>query len=434
MSYEMFRIYAPALNTVSSLEFVLCDEGHRIKGLDSKISLALNNCAAIRRVVMTGTPVQNNLTELFALVNFVVPGYLGEDLASFRTLYESASSAQELQSKLKVIMLRRTKEQILSKILPARHIRYVFADFGYGQSSIDNRQSVNYENCCEEARIGESNGNAIAGKMILLPIIMNARMICSGGVASETTNFQTVDVSKRAESLLRSSVKLRVLKQLLQNIRTCCPQDRIIIASNFLNTLDAVKVIATHQRWSSLRIDGSVSTDARHNILKLFNSNTFTASNEPLFPILLLATKAGGEGLNLVAANHMILMDIDWNPAVDTQTMGRIWRPGQQKEVFIYRLLISNSIEECILRRQQKKVSLHEQLFRALTNSLHIFLSSRISLYSLRYNILLKIVMGLRSMLWILWNSRQLLIVALMRPIQRRTPINSRHQLHLNQF
>lgn len=377
MSYDMFRIYAPALNTVQSLEFVFCDEGHRIKGLDSKISVALNSCAAMRRVVMTGTPVQNNLQELFAIVNFVVPGYLGEDIHAFRARYEVASTAVdeehrrslqcELQSKLKTLMLRRTKEQILSKILPRRHIRYIFVDFvdfdyKSGKTSDSEISQLDlYQKCCNDAETIESEFRKTSGRQstALLPLFMQARLICSNGSPSPTisnTSGRSISVSESAELLLKQSSKLRILQDLLSTILTNQPQEKIIIASSFLSTLDAVKVVTTMHQWPSLRIDGSISTDSRHKILKLFNTNTLTSNNRPLFSILLLATKAGGEGLNLVAANHLVLMDIDWNPAVDAQTMGRIWRPGQVKEVYIYRMIVPNTIEESILQRQLKKV------------------------------------------------------------------------------
>lgn len=383
MSYDMFRIYAAALNTLPTLEFVICDEGHRIKGLDSKISLALNNCAAMRRIVMTGTPVQNNLLELFALVNFVLPGYLGEDLAAFRSRYEIGKEGsesqrrfaqQELTAKMQKLMLRRTKEQILSKILPPRHVRYIFTDFGYagnrnfitndprdGNIAIPTTQENTYTECYEEASQCEQESK-LAGKSLgqasMLPLFMKGRIICScGSTNEESTQNGSITHSDRVQLLLANSTKLRFLHDLIGMIRSNRPHEKIVIASSFLSTLDAIKCLTMHMKWSSLRIDGSVSTDARHKILQLFNSTTVTSNNEPLFSILLLATKAGGEGLNLIAANHLVMMDIDWNPAVDAQTMGRIWRPGQKREVFIYRMIVPNTIEESILNRQMQKVN-----------------------------------------------------------------------------
>lgn len=410
LSYDQFRIYAQALNTIPSLEFVFCDEGHRIKGLDSKISLALNGCSAMRRVVMTGTPVQNNLQELFALVNFVAPGVLGDDVVAFRERYEGVGSGsagdeqrkqaqQELQAKVQSLMLRRTKEQVLAKILPARHIRYLFVNFDYDASAIapslaedhptdvgggsSNQQTDVYRHCCDSAREKMAAQQQSSTPPALLPIFMKARMICSYGagaaissdgvVAAATgpmpalssssgsssvsaSTSTSISIQDRATLLLTQSAKLRALRNLLLHLRRSRPQEKVIVASAFLDTLDAVKVMVSSEKFSSLRIDGSVSTDARHKILKLFNSATMTSNHEPLFSILLLATKAGGEGLNLVAANHLVMMDVDWNPAVDAQTMGRIWRPGQTKEIYIYRMIIPNTIEESILRRQLQKV------------------------------------------------------------------------------
>lgn len=458
LSYDLYRIYAPALNTLTStqLGLVLCDEGHHLKALDSKVTTALNQCVARRRILMTGTPLQNNLDELFTVVNFVLPGYLAPTLSDFRTHYSvlidavkgkatdvttrKAALESELQSKLRPIMLRRTRETILAAILPPRRVCYLFADFRYGLSSSATTEDADttwqesqYAECVAAA-VARYDSEAVADDpqdsslthpsskrktssirannitkrshgpkkvdlKAVFPILMQARLLCSVGAAQSTptsratisSSIHTTTNPTPAEQILQSSAKLRLLRDLIQLIHSQHPQDKIIVASAFNQTLDHVKTIAQHMRWSSLRIDGSVEAERRHKIVRFFNnandnnsdhghstnkqtgpqaiSTTGTSTTTPSvainpFFLLLLSQRAGGEGLTLTGANHLLLLDIDWNPAVDAQSMGRVYRQGQTKPVYIYRLVMINTIEETMLRRQTHKDALAQSLLQ----------------------------------------------------------------------
>lgn len=464
LSYDLYRIYAPALNTLTptQLGLVLCDEGHHLKALDSKVTTALNQCVARRRILMTGTPLQNNLDELYTVVNFVLPGYLAPTLSDFRAHYSVLIDAvkgktadvvankvaleNELQSKLRPIMLRRTRETILAAILPPRRVCYLFTDFRYGQSSsasseeADTWQERQYVECVAAAVAREDSeatvddpednnhtrtssrrkssstkdikrpyGTKKVDLKAVFPILMQARLLCSVGASRSTPtsdssikatasgNDGSINASMKvtpvAEEILQCSAKLRLLRDLIQQIRSDHPQDKIIVASAFNQTLDHVKTIAQYMRWSSLRIDGSVEAEKRHKIVRFFNTtnennadnngtnrqtgsqptNPTTSSTtvpsaaatttNPFF-LLLLSQRAGGEGLTLTGANHLVLLDIDWNPAVDAQTMGRVYRQGQSKPVYIYRLVMINTIEETMLRRQTHKDALAQSLLQ----------------------------------------------------------------------
>lgn len=124
---------------------------------------------------------------------------------------------------------------------------------------------------------------------------------------------------------------------------------KVIIASNFTATLDAVWRLVKRKRLGSLRIDGSVAADKRMKIVNLFNK-------EQGFPLLLLSTHVGGVGLNLTAADRLIILDPDWNPSTDEQVMARIWRQGQTRPTHVYRLYLIGTMEESILSRQKDKV------------------------------------------------------------------------------
>jgi superfamily II DNA or RNA helicase len=126
-------------------------------------------------------------------------------------------------------------------------------------------------------------------------------------------------------------------------------RDKLVIASNFISTLNTIEPIIKAAGHQFLRIDGSVASDKRQNIVDLFNNENSA------FSVCLISVKAGGVGLNLIGANRLLLFEPDWNPATDAQAIGRVWRVGQKKEVFIYRLVCASSIEESIVARQQHK-------------------------------------------------------------------------------
>jgi superfamily II DNA or RNA helicase len=125
--------------------------------------------------------------------------------------------------------------------------------------------------------------------------------------------------------------------------------DKVVIASNFISTLNTIEPIVKASGHQFLRIDGSVASEKRQNIVDLFNNENSA------FTVCLISVKAGGVGLNLIGANRLILFEPDYNPATDQQAIGRVWRVGQKKEVFIYRMVCASSIEESILGRQRHK-------------------------------------------------------------------------------
>ncbi|RVE62648.1 hypothetical protein OJAV_G00159210 [Oryzias javanicus] len=148
------------------------------------------------------------------------------------------------------------------------------------------------------------------------------------------------------------SGKLLVLSDLLAAIRELSPSDRVVLVSNYTQTLDLLQDLCKHKGYTFCRLDGQTPTGQRQRLVDCFNSSY---SQNFLF---LLSSKAGGVGLNLIGASHLVLYDIDWNPANDIQAMARVWRDGQKKTVHIYRLLTAGTIEERIYQRQVSKQGL----------------------------------------------------------------------------
>lgn len=219
----------------------------------------------------------------------------------------------ELKQRLSGLMLRRTKAAVLTSILPpcARcllPIAMLPAEWDSYQRMADGIVSE-----------GAKDVNVLAS-------LMSARIWCSGSSPS----------------------KLRLCEAMLEAI--VLRGEKAVVVSNFSSTLDAVRLFSRARRWGSLRIDGAVAADKRLKIAQFFNEDQAMQ-----FPLLLLSSRAGGVGLNLVGASRLILLDPDWNPATDEQAMARVWREGQRRPVFIYRMCLAGTVEESILLRQRDK-------------------------------------------------------------------------------
>jgi superfamily II DNA or RNA helicase len=143
---------------------------------------------------------------------------------------------------------------------------------------------------------------------------------------------------------------------MLQQIRTCNPNDKVVIVSNFTSALSIIESsILEPRQFSYLRLDGNTAAQNRQSLVDTFNRTT----TEHSF-CFLLSAKAGGCGLNLIGANRLVMFDNDWNPSTDIQSMGRVYRTGQTKPCFIYRLFTSGTLEEVIFQRQRQKAALSE--------------------------------------------------------------------------
>ncbi|KAM9404599.1 DNA repair and recombination protein RAD54B isoform 2-T2 [Salvelinus alpinus] len=375
ISYEMLL---RSLEVKLEFELVICDEGHRLKNSSIKTSSALSGLSCTRRVILTGTPVQNDLQEFYAIIEFVNPGILGSS-AAYRKVYEEPilrsrqpicteeervlgeERAAELSRLTGLFILRRTQE-IINRYLPPRHDWTVFCSpsplqrelyqallshrviraclQGSTQThthlacitalkKLCNHPGLLYSTVQERSDGGSAEGSLYEGLRGVFP-----ESYSSGG-------FSTAD-----------SGKLLVLSDLLTTIRHLSPTDRVVLVSNYTQTLDLLQDLCVHLDYTYCRLDGNTPTIQRQRLVDNFNS---PHSAHFLF---LLSSKAGGVGLNLIGASHLVLYDIDWNPANDIQAMARVWRDGQKKTVHIYRLLTAGTIEERIFQRQVSKQGL----------------------------------------------------------------------------
>ncbi|XP_045901731.1 DNA repair and recombination protein RAD54B isoform X2 [Micropterus dolomieu] len=376
ISYEMLL---RCLEQVQKVEFglIICDEGHRLKNSSIKTSSALSSLSCNRRVILTGTPVQNDLQEFFAIIEFVNPGILGSTTA-YRKVYEEPilrsrqpsctdeervlgeERAAELSRLTGMFILRRTQE-IINRYLPPRLDWTLFCDLSPLQRELYKRLLCHrvFRACLQGSMQTHTHLACITAlkKLCNHPGLLYSIVKERTDSSVESSLYEgLVDLFPESYSSggLNSadSGKLLVLSDMLTAIRQLSPSDRVVVVSNYTKTLDLLQDLCVHMGYTFCRLDGQTPTSQRQRLVDSFNS---PYSKNFLF---LLSSKAGGVGLNLVGASHLVLYDIDWNPANDIQAMARVWRDGQKKTVHIYRLLTAGTIEERIFQRQVSKQGL----------------------------------------------------------------------------
>uniref|UniRef100_A0A665WF49 RAD54 homolog B n=1 Tax=Echeneis naucrates TaxID=173247 RepID=A0A665WF49_ECHNA len=355
---------------------VICDEGHRLKNSSIKTSSALSSISCDRRVILTGTPVQNDLQEFYAIIEFVNPGILGSSTA-YRKVYEEPilrsrqpsctervlgeERAAELSRLTGMFILRRTQE-IINRYLPPRLDWTLFCEPSPLQLELY-RQLLSHQvfrACLQGFTQTHTHLACITAlkKLCNHPGLIFSYSQERADHGSEECSIYDglVDLfpeSYSSEGLQSTdSGKLQVLSDLLMAIKQISPSDRVVVVSNYTQTLDLLQDFCVHMSYTFCRLDGHTPTSQRQRLVDTFNS---TYSQNFVF---LLSSKAGGVGLNLIGASHLVLYDIDWNPANDIQAMARVWRDGQKKTVHIYRLLTAGTIEERIFQRQVSKQGL----------------------------------------------------------------------------
>uniref|UniRef100_A0A1I8NPK8 DNA repair and recombination protein RAD54-like n=2 Tax=Stomoxys calcitrans TaxID=35570 RepID=A0A1I8NPK8_STOCA len=372
ISYESFRIYADILCR-NEIGMVICDEGHRLKNSDNLTYQALMGLKTKRRVLLSGTPIQNDLTEYFSLVNFVNPEMLGT-ASIFKRNFENAilrgqnadssdkerqravEKTQELIGIVNQCIIRRTN-QILTKYLPIKFEMVICAKMTPLQVALycnflkSDKVKQNLQDCKERT----PSLTALADITNLKKLCSHPDLIYDKVLARENgfENAHTIFPANHSTKELNPELsgKLMLLDIMLATIRTNS-DDKVVLISNYTQTLDLFEQLARKRKYPFVRLDGTMTIKKRSKVVDRFNDPSTDCF------LFMLSSKAGGCGLNLIGANRLFMFDPDWNPANDEQAMARIWRDGQKKPCFIYRLVATGSIEEKILQRQTHKKSL----------------------------------------------------------------------------
>ncbi|XP_067121938.1 TATA-binding protein-associated factor 172 [Centruroides vittatus] len=386
-SYDIVR---NDIDFFSSFHWNYCilDEGHIIKNGKTKLAKAIKQLSANHRLILTGTPIQNNVLELWSLFDFLMPGFLGTE-KQFTACYskpilqsrdaKSSSKEQEagvlamesLHRQVLPFLLRRMKDDVLQD-LPPKIIQDYYCELSHLQVQLyedfaKSQAKKNLENTLED----DSSSNVATSH--IFQALQYLRKVCNHPklvLSNQHPEFERISTQLKEQNSTLSDIhhaaKLCALKQLLldcgigtealnSNTGTelVVSQHRALVFCQLKSMLDILEVdlFKTHMpSVSYLRLDGSIPPGMRHTVVRRFNA-------DPSIDVLLLTTQVGGLGLNLTGADTVIFVEHDWNPMKDLQAMDRAHRIGQKKVVNVYRLVTRGTLEEKIMGLQKFKLT-----------------------------------------------------------------------------
>uniref|UniRef100_A0A673BZW9 Chromodomain helicase DNA binding protein 1-like n=1 Tax=Sphaeramia orbicularis TaxID=375764 RepID=A0A673BZW9_9TELE len=319
---------------------LVVDEAHRLKNQNSLLHQTLTQFSVEFRVLLTGTPIQNNLQELYSLLNFIQPSiFSADDVDSFINSYSKVQKqpalAAELQSILEPFLLRRVKSEVAVD-LPKKTELVVY----HGMSAL---QKKYYKAILMKDL--DAFGNEQGSKTRLLNILIQLRKCVNHPYLFDGVEPEPFEMG---EHLVEASGKLSLLDNMLTYLHK--GGHRVLLFSQMTRVLDILQDYMEYRGYSYERLDGSVRGEERNLAVKNF-------STQDIF-VFLLSTKAGGVGMNLTAADTVIFMDSDFNPQNDLQAAARSHRIGQNRPVKVIRLLARDTVEEIMYSRALSKLDL----------------------------------------------------------------------------
>ncbi|KAI9843174.1 MAG: helicase [Thelocarpon superellum] len=381
IGYEKLRTVQEELKRGSGIDLVVADEGHRLKTAQNKSAKAIRGLNASRRIILSGTPIQNDLSEFFEMVDFVNPGLLNT-YASFRKdvegpivrsrqpgalkkeVADGEAQSRELAACTQPFILRRTAE-VLAKYLQPKTEYVLFCRPTTTQADV-------YRAVLSSPLFSTVLGSPEASLQLITllkkvcnsPTLLAPRAGVEGPAnASVATLLSSIAPTVHRASPSSSSAKLKVLDRLLHHLRKTT-SEKVVLVSNYTSTLDLLQMHLTARGYHYLRLDGSTPTSKRQDLVDTFNRTTAS-----MCFVFLLSAKAGGAGINLIGASRLVLFDVDWNPSTDLQAMARIHRDGQKRPVHIYRLLVAGALDEKVWQRQITKIGLADSVMDQKTTA-----------------------------------------------------------------
>ena len=358
---------------------VILDEGHRIKNRETHVA---TSCRALRAqwwLILTGTPVQNNMHESWVMLNFLVPDIFTKsevfdesfDIGNEKIDRELLKNAHYV---MRPFVLRRLKNEVEQKLPPRIETKISCPMTSMQRFWIQHLLYKQRDAMAKaEQDLSRSSGNALAKRLVrtsdadrdsglagsLSNLLASLRKACNHPYLFPGVESVQMDGQPTAE-IVNCSGKMVVLEKLVMKL--IGRGHRIVIFSQFTRVLDIISDYFSWKQIDTKRLDGSTNRVMREVLINDFNKPKSKCN------VFLLSTRAGGEGVNLTSADTVILYDSDWNPQVDNQAMARVHRIGQTKTVHVYRLVIAGSVEERILQRAQKKLFLDGMVNRGSTN------------------------------------------------------------------
>ncbi|KAG6739227.1 hypothetical protein POTOM_056818 [Populus tomentosa] len=367
-SYEMINLDTASLKPIK-WECMIVDEGHRLKNKDSKLFLSMKQYYSNHRVLLTGTPLQNNLDELFMLMHFLDAGKFAS-LEEFQEEFKDINQEEQISRLHKMLaphLLRRVKKDVMKELPPKKELIL--------RVELSSKQKEYYKAILtRNYQILTRRGGA---QISLINVVMELRKLCCHPYMLEGVEPDIEDTNESFKQLVETSGKLQLLHKMMVRLKE--QGHRVLIYSQFQHMLDLLEDYCTHKKWTYERIDGKVGGAERQIRIDRFN-----AKNSSRF-CFLLSTRAGGLGINLATADTVIIYDRlsvfifcfsipissdnekagtmemsvdDWNPHADLQAMARAHRLGQTNKVMIYRLITRGTIEERMMQMTKKKMVL----------------------------------------------------------------------------
>ncbi|MES2588011.1 MAG: SNF2-related protein [Bacteroidota bacterium] len=328
--------------------YIFLDESQAIKNPESQRYKAVRLLDARNRVVLTGTPIENNTFDLYAQMSFASPGLFGsqqrfkDEFSTPIDRFKDIGRAKELQQKINPFILRRTKKQV-AKELPEKTEMVLFCEMDAEQRQV----YETYKNDIREKLLGKHPDSPENKSMLVLQGLTKLRQICNSPA-----------LLSDEESYGSSSAKMRVL---IEEIEMRSKNHKILVFSQFVGMLDLIRVELDKLEISHEYLTGQ--TKDREEKVHAFQ-------NDSEIRVFLISLKAGGTGLNLTEADYVYLVDPWWNPAVENQAIDRCYRIGQKKNVVAVRLITPETIEEKIMQMQENKRELAEDIIKTDANVL----------------------------------------------------------------
>ncbi|OII72686.1 uncharacterized protein cubi_01636 [Cryptosporidium ubiquitum] len=370
-SYEILLADADILCTMP-WQFVIIDEAHRLKNRGAKTLQVFKSIACRHILLLSGTPVQNNTEELWPLLNYIEPIKFASIEAFTQEFGELQTSSQvsALHELLRPHLLRRVKEDVMKEIPPLEEtiidVELTTAQKAYYRAIFERNRAF----LCKNVGLSGKKSGSNAPIPSLMNVEVELRKCCNHP-------FQVVGVEEREVALCKTSEerykkmielsgKMVLMGKLLPKLKA--EGHRVLIFSQFIQTLTLLEELVEHHGWGYERLDGSIRGTDRTAAISRFN-----AEDSDKF-VFLLSTRAGGLGINLTSADTVIIFDSDWNPQNDVQACARAHRIGQTRDVKVYRLITARTYEAEMFERASRKLGLntavfHKGAFREENNS-----------------------------------------------------------------
>ena len=326
-------------------QYVILDESQAIKNPDARVTRAIKELRAVNRVIISGTPVQNNTSDLFAQFNFLNPGLLGNreyfnrEFAVPIDKLGSVEKTRQLKKLIYPFTLRRTKEQV-AKDLPDKTVSVLWCTMDAEQRRLYNHYRDGYKKRLL-TKIDEE-GIAKSG-MDVLEALLRLRQICDHPALVE-----------KSEEATFGSVKI---EELIREVQENAGNHKLLVFSQFTQMLQLIRAEFEKAGITSCYLDGKTSLPHRKEQVTKFQEDESIKT-------FLISLKAGGVGLNLTVADYVYLVDPWWNPAAEQQAIDRAHRIGQKRKVFAYKMICKDTVEEKILKLQEKKQMLADDLIQ----------------------------------------------------------------------